>query len=83
LSVDEAESLATAIEDELHSYGRSPLRSPFFRVTLPIPKFGKRLWRAAVTEITHRTVEANGIRIHMAEAGEGPLVVLCHGFPES
>ena len=38
---------------------------------------------AAVTEITHRTVEANGIRIHLAEAGSGPLVVLCHGFPES
>ena len=36
-----------------------------------------------VTEIAHRTVEANGIRIHLAEAGAGPLVVLCHGFPES
>jgi pimeloyl-ACP methyl ester carboxylesterase len=36
-----------------------------------------------VTEITHRTVEANGIRIHLAEAGSCPLVVLCHGFPES
>ena len=36
-----------------------------------------------MTEITHRTVEANGIRIHLAEAGQGPLVLLCHGFPES
>ena len=36
-----------------------------------------------MTEITHRTVEANGIRIHLAEAGAGPLVLLCHGFPES
>src|SRR6266436_1905468 len=35
------------------------------------------------TEVTHRTVETNGIRMHLAEAGEGPLVVLCHGFPES
>jgi len=34
-------------------------------------------------EIRHRTVETNGIRMHLAEAGEGPLVVLCHGFPES
>ena len=33
--------------------------------------------------IAHRFVEANGIRIHIAEQGEGPLVVLCHGFPES
>ena len=34
-------------------------------------------------EITHRFVNTNGIRMHVAEAGEGPLVVLCHGFPES
>jgi pimeloyl-ACP methyl ester carboxylesterase len=33
--------------------------------------------------ITHRVVEANGIHLHIAEQGEGPLVVLCHGFPES
>jgi pimeloyl-ACP methyl ester carboxylesterase len=33
--------------------------------------------------IRHRTVEANGIRIHLAEQGSGPAVLLCHGFPES
>src|SRR5580704_10339569 len=32
---------------------------------------------------TQRSIEANGIRLHIAEQGEGPLVVLCHGFPES
>ena len=32
---------------------------------------------------THRFVEANGIRMHIAEQGAGPLVVLCHGFPEA
>jgi pimeloyl-ACP methyl ester carboxylesterase len=31
----------------------------------------------------HRFVTANGIRIHLAEQGKGPLVLLCHGFPES
>jgi len=36
-----------------------------------------------VNEVTHREVEANGIRMHIAESGAGPLVVLCHGFPES
>ncbi len=36
-----------------------------------------------MTEIQHRTVETNGIRMHIAEQGTGPLVVLCHGFPES
>jgi pimeloyl-ACP methyl ester carboxylesterase len=35
-----------------------------------------------VAEITHRQVETNGIHMHIAEAGEGPLVVLLHGFPE-
>lgn len=31
-----------------------------------------------------RTVEAHGYRIHLTMAGEaGPLVLLCHGFPES
>jgi pimeloyl-ACP methyl ester carboxylesterase len=33
--------------------------------------------------VAHRMVEANGIHLHLAEQGEGPLVVLCHGFPES
>jgi pimeloyl-ACP methyl ester carboxylesterase len=32
--------------------------------------------------ITHRQVQTNGIELHLAEQGEGPLVVLCHGFPE-
>jgi epoxide hydrolase A/B len=36
-----------------------------------------------MTEVQHRTVETNGIRMHVAEEGAGPLVVLCHGFPES
>jgi pimeloyl-ACP methyl ester carboxylesterase len=31
---------------------------------------------------THRDINANGIRMHIAEAGTGPLVVLLHGFPE-
>ncbi|WP_163992929.1 alpha/beta fold hydrolase [Pyxidicoccus caerfyrddinensis] len=33
--------------------------------------------------ITHRTVKTNGIHLHIAEAGEGPLVLLLHGWPES
>jgi len=30
----------------------------------------------------HRDVHANGIRVHVAETGEGPLVLLLHGFAE-
>ena len=36
-----------------------------------------------MSEITHRTVKTNGINLHIAEAGEGPLVLLIHGWPES
>ncbi len=36
-----------------------------------------------MTDVRHRTIETNGIRLHIAEQGTGPLVVLCHGFPES
>ncbi|TAM92868.1 MAG: alpha/beta hydrolase [Jatrophihabitans sp.] len=31
---------------------------------------------------THRTVRANGIALHVAEVGAGPLVLLLHGFPQ-
>jgi pimeloyl-ACP methyl ester carboxylesterase len=30
----------------------------------------------------HRDVSANGVRLHAAETGEGPLVLLLHGFPQ-
>ena len=36
-----------------------------------------------MTDISHRFIETNGIRMHIAEQGSGPLVLLCHGFPES
>src|SRR5689334_8767727 len=31
---------------------------------------------------THRYVSANGTRLHVVEAGTGPLVLFLHGFPE-
>ncbi len=33
--------------------------------------------------IQHRTIQTNGINMHIAEAGTGPLVIFCHGWPES
>jgi epoxide hydrolase A/B len=36
-----------------------------------------------MSEIRHRSIQTNGIQLHIAEAGEGPLVLLCHGWPES
>lgn len=37
----------------------------------------------APAEVTHRSLEANGLQMHIAEAGTGPLVLLLHGWPES
>ena len=37
---------------------------------------------SAMPEVMHRMIETNGIRLHVAEQGEGPLIILCHGFPE-
>jgi pimeloyl-ACP methyl ester carboxylesterase len=37
---------------------------------------------STMPDVTHRMIETNGIRLHVAEQGEGPLVILCRGFPE-
>ncbi|KAL3505703.1 hypothetical protein ACH5RR_031085 [Cinchona calisaya] len=33
-------------------------------------------------KIQHKNVSVNGLNIHIAELGEGPLVLFLHGFPE-
>ncbi len=35
-----------------------------------------------VQAVSHRFIETNGLKMHIAEHGMGPLVLLCHGFPE-
>lgn len=32
--------------------------------------------------IIHRTVTVNGINTHIAEKGEGPIILFLHGFPQ-
>src|SRR5438067_3275366 len=53
------------------------MRAPLLALSPPLRKAKE------MTAITHRFIETNGIRMHIAEAGQGPLVVLLHGFPES
>lgn len=36
-----------------------------------------------MSNISRRDISTNGINMHIAEAGEGPAVVMLHGFPES
>lgn len=38
---------------------------------------------AQFPNITNRRVATNGIELNIAEQGEGPLVLMCHGYPES
>src|SRR3954452_9879506 len=35
-----------------------------------------------VEGIAHRWVDAAGLRVHVAEAGDGPPLVLLHGWPQ-
>jgi soluble epoxide hydrolase / lipid-phosphate phosphatase len=35
-----------------------------------------------MADIRHHEIQTNGIRMHVAEAGEGFPVVMCHGWPE-
>ena len=36
-----------------------------------------------MSELQHKFVTTNGIKMHYVEQGTGPLVVMCHGWPES
>ena len=37
---------------------------------------------AQIKSIKHRSIQMNGIKMHIAEQGEGPLIVLADGWPE-
>jgi pimeloyl-ACP methyl ester carboxylesterase len=57
--------------------------SPFMlRAALPIVA-RQHSGVAIMSEPTQRTIETNGVCLNIAEQGNGPLVLLCHGFPES
>jgi len=36
-----------------------------------------------VPQLRYRSVDVNGLRMQIADHGEGPLILLCHGFPET
>ena len=47
----------------------------------PTPPNSRHL--PTMTAPSHRFLEAHGLRFHVTEQGQGPLVLLCHGFPET
>ncbi|MCB1152352.1 alpha/beta fold hydrolase, partial [bacterium] len=41
-----------------------------------MPPYDESAWE-------HEYIEAGGLRFHMVTAGEGPVVLMLHGFPEN
>ena len=33
-------------------------------------------------QLTHQSVRVNGVRLHYAHRGDGPLILFLHGFPQ-
>lgn len=49
----------------------------------PVPTAAEPAWSVRSDgPWTHRDLAANGARFHIAELGEGPLVLLVHGWPQ-
>ncbi len=63
---------------------RHLLIAPLFPLMLRLEALANTTEREELmNEPTQRIVETNGIRLNIAEQGKGPVVLLCHGFPES
>jgi pimeloyl-ACP methyl ester carboxylesterase len=52
------------------------------RLELRERTFYQILSNAYMKKLTRHFIETNGVRMHLAEQGEGPVVLLCHGFPK-
>ena len=48
----------------------------------PGPDVGSEYEAEDFGDIRYGYADSNGVKIHYAEAGEGPLVVMIHGFPD-
>lgn len=46
------------------------------------PRTGRPFPPVEGVEITHRFVDAGGLKVHVAEAGEGPPLLMLHGWPQ-
>src|SRR5215208_2472567 len=58
----------------------SPTLDTFY-VSAPLQCVGER--RTTMPEFNTGEVQANGLRFHYLEIGEGPLALCLHGFPDS
>lgn len=45
---------------------------------MPQPSVGDQIWN----QVTHGFADSSGVKIHYVTAGNGPLLVMIHGFPD-
>jgi pimeloyl-ACP methyl ester carboxylesterase len=67
---------ALVLPDPIAGVFKHPYRAGFTDFPTKSPKQGGKAMPSS------RTISANGIEIFLLEQGGGPLVVLCHGWPE-
>jgi len=58
------------------------MRAAFFLIPA-LAACGPQVTRAHIPETGTLEIEANGLNFHYFEEGEGPLVLLLHGFPDT
>ncbi|GAY35847.1 hypothetical protein CUMW_018910 [Citrus unshiu] len=54
---------------------------PFLTTQKPQHKEEKNIGSSMEEDIQHKVVNVNGINMHVAEKGQGPLILFFHGFP--
>ncbi|KAL9407755.1 hypothetical protein AB3S75_046323 [Citrus x aurantiifolia] len=54
---------------------------PFLTTQKPQHKQEKNIGSSMEEDIQHKVVNVNGINMHVAEKGQGPLILFIHGFP--
>ncbi|XP_015889890.2 uncharacterized protein LOC107424564 isoform X2 [Ziziphus jujuba] len=52
------------------------------QVTHTVSEILREKNRSKMSDVNHQRIKTNGIWIHVAQKGTGPLVLLLHGFPE-
>nr|GMD63642.1 bifunctional epoxide hydrolase 2-like [Ipomoea batatas] len=81
-----SESLLAASEptssEPVSSSNQSQSQAGFRRFTRPRRPNPRKIMQRDMEGIEHISVSVNGIDMHVAQAGQGPVVLFLHGFPE-
>ena len=68
---------------ETHALIRKQMRGPMRKLLLFMTAvFSPMLNADLLDEVTHGYADNKGVKIHYVKTGQGPLVVMIHGFPD-